>query len=219
MVLHYTEVATDDIARPQVLPSQGRPETIPRFGLTVRVAGPALVGDQQLLRKKLKEAAGEFLEAQPGVTFVLKSPGVRGDIPNVEALYVQLAGSAWMQQDDGQCLVAGLCNALDIVLGREATIPFQNYVQEAGVVVEKVSAIPAIFMAVQVPVKARKLRSRMREIFATKGFKVLDAVRKKVFVVFLDGSSTRCVFVDGFCRDTVHSVDPYPLRLSVVTLN
>lgn len=86
-------------------------------------------------------------------------------------------------------------------------------------VVEKVSAIPAIFMVAHLPSEARKLPPHMRENFANKRCEVLRAVRKGVFLVFLDSRSTHCMVADGFGRVIVDSMDPYLSRLSAATPN
>lgn len=178
-----------------------------------------LEGEQDLLRLKLKEAAIEFLEAHSGAVLILQSSGGRGNIPNMEALFVPSAGSVWGRQADGNCCLASFCNALDIVVGRKEATLHVKYCETAGVVAEKASAIPLAFMAAKVPAETRKLPPKMRGDFAQRRFELLGAVGKGFFVVCLDGSCSHCVVVDGCHRVIICSMDQCPLCPTAETLN
>lgn len=82
---------------------------------------------------------------------------------------------------------------------------------------EKVGAPRGVLMASRVPAETCRLPPFMRDHFATRGFEILRAVKKGVFLVFLDGPCTHCVVVHGFPEVIVDSVDPHPLRFGAET--
>lgn len=104
-------------------------------------------------------------------------------------------------------------------LGEEEATLLRNNCVAAGVVAEKVGAISQVFLAARVLAEKMKLPPRMREVFAQKRVETLVAVKKRIFVVFLNGLRMHCMVVDENGQIIVDSVSPHSPCLSAETLN
>lgn len=213
ITFHTCGSSIGDLWKPKHVSHKVYTEEVPAHGPTIRIPTrpkPSELEAQRMIGVQL----GTWLENHKGFGLVLKSPGARPDIMNVEAFFVRSYGPVPRRQKDGNCFAAATYNGFHIAFGREDANAFWVFQNNIGLAVDSVRHLQDLFDHARLRVDAQKISKRDNAAFLSDLFAYFNNLSDGFYLAFLRGPSDHAVVIDCSRRLIWDSVVRYPLRYS-----
>ena len=168
----------------------------------------------------LRDVVRRFCSAHPGWSVVIGGPGARTVSHETGKFTEKSAGRIFMSASEGECVVAAIVNAIDVVRGRAAATEAKEYLAEQNPHYLRVATCAAHLQKMRMRCDVRKVPRASKEMFKKDPFGWLGGAAHGVWIVRLKQRNVvdHCVVVDGVRGLILDSAEEYPLRLSAEAL-
>ena len=189
----------------------------PKEGPTVHISKEA---SSQQKRRQLQKVVKRFMDAHPGFAVVVGGPGARAVSTRLTKYYSKESGPIFMRASEGECAVAAVVNAVDILMGRDVEIEAKKYLMEKCPHYLRVASCAEDIHKVCKNHDLRKVPKTERKEYDEDRFAWIGKLNRGIWLVRLVQPHVvdHCVVVGGPRKLTIDSEEEYPVRLSVETL-
>lgn len=172
-------------------------------------------------QRLVRDAVRRFCLANPGFAVVIGGPGLRSSSPFTHCTrVVQKAGPIFMRAHEGQCLIAAIVNAVDVLIGRSAAERAKHYLLSKNQHYRSVASCAQDIHVVCPRHDLRKVRKSEAHDFKVDKFDWLGSLTRGVWIVRLVEPKVvdHCIVIDGKRKLIIDSAESFPLHLGADVL-